>query len=58
MEDAAIVADRRAYLIGTGFIVFVINIMWSSSRGRQVQGDPWPVLSDQKAAAAAPAPAE
>ncbi len=46
-----------AYLIGLGFIVFVINIIWSASRGKVAAGDPWPVEHDTAASPAA-APAE
>jgi len=49
-----------AYLIGIGFIFFVFNLMWSSTRGRTVQGDPWPVVLQEsgQSAPATPTPAE
>ena len=45
-----------AYLIGLGFIVFIIIFALMSSRGQAVTGDPWAVSDD--ALLAAPAPAE
>ena len=47
-----------AYLIGFGFIVFVTNIMWSATRGRKAEADPW-ALSDDAVTSGTPAqPAE
>jgi len=47
-----------AYLIGLGFIVFVINIMLSATRGATVVGDPWAVDGEEAADGAKPVPAE
>lgn len=47
-----------AYLIGTGFIVFVINIMLNASRGAIVSDDPWAIEGDDQATPAKPVPAE
>lgn len=47
-----------AYLIGLGFIVFVINIIWSARRGATVTGDPWPVVHKTETGPAVAAPAE
>lgn len=44
-----------AYLIGLGFIVFVINFMRSARSGEVATGDPWAISDDAAAAAAAPA---
>jgi len=44
-----------AYLIGLGFIVFVINFMWNASRGKAVSGDPWAISDDAANAASVPA---
>jgi cytochrome c oxidase subunit 1 len=46
-----------AYLIGLGFIVFVINAMYSATRGSTVSGDPWAIDGDN-ASEATPVPAE
>jgi cytochrome c oxidase subunit I len=42
-------------LIGLGFIVFVVNVAWSASRGQPVSGDPWPVEHDAAVPSAVPA---
>ena len=47
-----------AYLIGLGFIVFVINIMLSATRGATVVGDPWAIDGEDAADGAKPVPAE
>ena len=47
-----------AYLIGLGFILFVINIMWSATRGRTAEADPWAIEHADKMSAPAAAPAE
>ena len=52
-----LVLTGGAYLIGIGFIIFVFNIMFSASRGRQVTGDPWEIEQDATTGAAT-APAE
>ena len=59
-QTPQLILTGGAYLIGTGFIIFVFNIMWSGTRGRQVQGDPWPIElgTADKTAPAATAPAE
>lgn len=44
-----------AYLIGLGFIVFVINFAWSAGRGRTVEGDPWKLSDDAVVVAGVPA---
>ncbi|NOZ32820.1 MAG: hypothetical protein GXP01_07060 [Alphaproteobacteria bacterium] len=46
-----------AYLIGIGFLVFVTNMVWSATRGRIAEDDPWPVSDDATPSAAA-VPAE
>lgn len=56
-EIPQLILTGGAYLIGLGFIVFVVNIMWSASRGRIVSGDPWAVEHDTVASPAT-APAE
>ena len=45
------------YMVATGFLFFLVNIFWSAKYGKEVTGDPWPVIHDLKAAPAA-APAE
>jgi len=54
------VLSVSAYLIGFGFLAFVINLAVSASRGREVSGDPWPVVdsADVPTGAPAPSPAE
>ncbi len=47
-----------AYLIGLGFILFVVNIMWSATHGRIVRGDPFPLEDEKTHPAASAAPAE
>ncbi|MCF6320777.1 MAG: cbb3-type cytochrome c oxidase subunit I [Rhizobiaceae bacterium] len=44
------------YLVGLGFIFFVVNLAWSSSYGKPAPDNPWPVEFDgQPAPAASPA---
>ncbi len=35
-----------AYLIGFGFLVFVVNMVWSATRGKPVEGDPWQIRNE------------
>lgn len=44
-----------AYLIGLGFIVFVVNFAWSARRGRAAPEEPWPVEHEAAVPAATPA---
>jgi cytochrome c oxidase subunit I len=44
-----------AYLIGLGFLIFVINIALSATRGKPAADEPWPVEHDDTAPAAVPA---
>lgn len=44
-----------AYLIGLGFLVFIINFAWSASHGQPAADDPWPVEHDAAIASATPA---
>ena len=55
-----LILTGAAYLIGLGFIVFVYNIMRSSTRGVAVSGDPWAIgdSDSAKAGSAKPVPAE
>ena len=55
--EAQLFITIGGYLIGLGFLFFVVNVAWSSSHGKIVEDDPWPVIFDDKAAVA-PAPAE
>ncbi len=41
------------YMVGLGFLFFLVNLFWSAKRGKEVTGDPWPVVHDLKAAPAA-----
>jgi len=43
------------YLIGLGFIFFVVNLAWSARHGQAVSDDPWPVEYDAAAPSAVPA---
>ena len=47
-----------AYLIGFGFLAFVVNLAVSARRGREVIGDPWELADEAVAPIATPAPAE
>ena len=55
-----LILTGAAYLIGLGFMVFVFNIMRSSTRGVAVSGDPWAIgdSDNAKAGSAKPVPAE
>ncbi|MDH3665547.1 MAG: cbb3-type cytochrome c oxidase subunit I [Paracoccaceae bacterium] len=56
-SGAQLALTGGAYLIGLGFIVFVVNMMWSASRGAKATDDPWAVDAEP-GAGAAPVPAE
>ncbi len=45
------------YLIGIGFLTFVLNLAWSAKYGKPAGDNPWPLEHDAKTAPAA-APAE
>ncbi len=47
-----------AYLIGFGFILFAINIVWSANRGAEVTDDPWATSDETLAGAPGLQPAE
>ena len=47
-----------AYMIGLGFIFFVINFMWSATRGRTADADPWALSDDAVTSGATAHPAE
>ena len=49
------ILTMSAYLIGLGFIIFVINIAWSASRGTAASGDPWKLSDDASVADGVPA---
>jgi len=44
-----------AYLIGLGFLLFIINIVVSATRGEVAPDEPWPVEHDDAAPSAVPA---
>ena len=44
-----------AYLIGLGFLIFIINFAWSATHGQPAADDPWPVEHDAAIASATPA---
>ncbi len=56
-SGAQLTLTGGAYLIGLGFIVFVVNVMWSASRGARAADDPWATDAETEAGAA-PVPAE
>ena len=56
-STAQLTLTGGAYLIGLGFIIFVINIMLSANRGREFSGDPWAIEHEANTGAAA-TPAE
>ncbi len=41
------------YMVALGFLFFLVNLFWSAKHGKEVTGDPWPVVHDLKAAPAA-----
>ncbi len=43
------------YLIGLGFLIFVINVALSATRGERAADEPWPVETDDAAPDAVPA---
>jgi len=53
-----LILTGAAYLIGLGFIVFVYNIMRSSTLGTTVSGDPWAIEDNDTSGSAEPVPAE
>ncbi|PCH66093.1 MAG: hypothetical protein COC12_13740 [Rhodobacteraceae bacterium] len=38
------------YMVGIGFLFFLVNLFWSAKYGKVVEDDPWPVIHDLKAA--------
>ncbi len=46
------------FIIGLGFLLFAVNLAISARRGEPAPGDPWALVSDDKASDAAPAAAE
>ena len=57
--EAQLFITIGGFMVGLGFIFFVVNIVWSSKYGKTVDDDPWPiVMNDNEAAEAAAAPAE
>lgn len=47
-----IMLTAGAYMIGLGFMIFIFNIMWSASRGRTADADPWAIAYDGRSVAA------
>jgi len=45
------------FLVGIGFLFFVVNLAWSARYGKAAPDDPWPLVMNEKDAVAA-APAE
>lgn len=57
-ELPQLILTASAYLIGLGFIAFVVNIMWNASRGRAAAGDPWAIEAGPEGGEGATVPAE
>lgn len=53
-----LVLTISAFVIGLGFIAFIVNLAISASRGAKVKGDPWKLEHTYKAPAGAAVPAE
>lgn len=53
-----IVLSVSAYLIGLGFLAFVVNMALSLRKSERISGDPWPVEDEIHLPAGAPEPAE
>ena len=54
-EMPQMMITAAAYLIGLGFILFVINVGVSASRGKIAPDEPWPVEYDDAEPSAVPA---
>jgi cytochrome c oxidase subunit 1 len=46
------------YLVGLGFIVFIVNVAWSARSGKPAVDDPWPVEDEDAALVTSAIPAE
>jgi cytochrome c oxidase subunit I len=55
--EAQLFITIGGFLVGIGFLLFAINLVWSSRFGKPAADDPWPVIHDDKATAVA-TPAE
>jgi len=54
-EMPQMMITAAAYLIGLGFILFVVNVAVSASRGKAAPDEPWPVEYDDAKPSALPA---
>ncbi len=51
--NAQLAITIGGYMVALGFLIFLVNVFWSAKNGKEVTGDPWPVVHDLKAAPAA-----
>lgn len=54
-SSSQMVLTGGAYFIGLGFMVFVVNVAWSATHGKEAGDDPWPVEHDAEEMSPVPA---